>query len=314
VWNPTTSKVDRVKNDPVDQNDRSISIVVQYGSFRFYAAGDIAGNGAESGGNRGLNKEPVTPPVPAVPAGGGKGAKKLAAASKMSDHADIESLLGPALEAAFPRTVIPPVPVPVPAGLPAPAAVPFPKCPNDGQVTVMKASHHGSRSSNDVHLLATLRPAVAVVSAGVKQSFYAHPTQEVMHRLDRTQNKKWEVRPAPGSAPPATPATTDNTVQGVYVTEVAEKARTVQQKKVTPFKADLYGAAIVGDIVVRPTDESVSAVQKAAGFGTDLVVRVHGTGAQSAIDPKHGKLRDTRAKNASTADYPIGHFDHVVRY
>jgi beta-lactamase superfamily II metal-dependent hydrolase len=317
VWNPMTKKVDRVKNDPVDQNDRSISIVVEYGSFRFYAAGDIAGNGAESGGNRGLNKEPAPPPVPA---GGGKpaGAKKLGAAKKMSGHADVESLLGPACEAAFPRTVIPPVPVPAgpagPAGPPAPAAVPFPKCPNDGQVTVIKASHHGSRSSNDVHLLATLRPAVAVVSAGVKQSFYAHPTQEVMHRLDRTQNKKWEVRPAPGSAPPATPATTDNTVQGVYVTEVAEKARTVQQKKVTPFEADLYGAAIVGDIVVRPTDESVSAVQKAAGFGTDLVVRVHGTGRQSGIGPKYGKLRDTRARNASTVDYPIGPFDHVVRY
>lgn len=70
--------------DSVDQNDRPICILIEYGSFRFYAAGDIAGDGGEVGGNTGDN-----------------------AADTSGSHSDVESLLGAAVIRRFPKTETP---------------------------------------------------------------------------------------------------------------------------------------------------------------------------------------------------------------
>jgi competence protein ComEC len=49
---------------------------------------------------------------------------------------------------------------------------------------VLKVGHHGSRWSTTALLLASVRPSVAVVSAG-RDNFYNHPHPEVLSRLQR---------------------------------------------------------------------------------------------------------------------------------
>jgi beta-lactamase superfamily II metal-dependent hydrolase len=48
--------------------------------------------------------------------------------------------------------------------------------------TVLKVPHHGSRTSSSPELLAAIRPAIAVVSAGVRNA-YGHPDAGVLTRL-----------------------------------------------------------------------------------------------------------------------------------
>lgn len=51
-----------------------------------------------------------------------------------------------------------------------------------GRVNVLKAGHHGSKSSNTIPFLTITRPEYVVISAG-KNNRYGHPHQEVMDRL-----------------------------------------------------------------------------------------------------------------------------------
>lgn len=267
VWNEAEGRmiaVPSVGRTP-DQNDRSVVLVLQYGSFRYFVGGDIAGSGGAAGGNEGGNA--VDPAVRRY----------------YSAHADVESTLGPALEAAFPATTAW-----------APGA---PKYPSAGYCTAMKANHHGSASSVDVHLLGTLRPMVMLVSCGVKSRFHRHPTQQVINRATPGYTAEWTLRDG---------STAANTVQRVYVTEVAERVRG------EPFEVELRGACIMGDIVLRPVDETVQAVQDAAEPGTRLSVQVYGTGEQTGIaaSAEVTSLRPTEPVNAADAWYPIGPWYH----
>ncbi|WP_121711905.1 hypothetical protein [Streptomyces sp. E5N91] len=234
IWDATNNKLVTIDNRVLDQNDRSVILMVEYGSFRFFTAGDIGGNGQAAGGNTGNNA--------ASPAN-----KKW-----FSVHGDVETKLGPLLEERFPATT---------------ATKGSPKQQSSGCCTVLKVSHHGSNSSTDVHFLATLRPEIALISSGLRPRFYHHPTQEVMNRLDhKKQSPSWQIR---GSNPPAA---TPNTICGVYVTEIADLVDG------NPFPLDRWDAKVVGDIVVRPTDESVWAVQNAqAAQLEELEVWVHGS-------------------------------------
>jgi len=269
VFNPaqgTSTQIPSVGRTP-DQNDRSIVLVLQYGSFRYFLGGDIAGNGGAAGGNTGAN------------------AADPAVRRYYSQHADVESVLGPVLEETFPATV---------AWNPGEAKYPVP-----GYCTAMKASHHGSSSSVDVHLLSTLRPVVVLVSSGVKSRFHRHPTQQVINRASPPMTPEWQVRDDL--------VTATNTVQQVYVTEVAERVRG------TPFEVDLLGARIMGDIVLRPVDESIQAVQAAAAPGEQLWVQVYGTGEQTelAASPQVTSLRPTEPVNPGEG-YPIGPYYHAA--
>ena len=49
--------------------------------------------------------------------------------------------------------------------------------------TVLKVSHHGSNSSTAPRFLDAVRPAIAVVSAGLDNQ-YGHPAPAVMERLE----------------------------------------------------------------------------------------------------------------------------------
>ncbi|MFC4033315.1 ComEC/Rec2 family competence protein [Streptomyces polygonati] len=271
VWDAVTSKVVDIDNPAgLDQNDRSMIVMIEYGSFRFFAAGDIAGNGQAAGGNTGANAASTA------------GKKWFS-----SSHADVESRLGPALEAYFPRTVTP--------------AAGSPQQKSAGCCTVLKVSHHGSNSSTDVYSLATLRPEIALISSGLRPKFHGHPTQAVLNRLAQSQTADWGIRGQPATV------TTPNTVSGVYITEIAEQVNS------TAFTVDIREAVIVGDIVVRPTDESVRAVQDEAAFDqAALDVRVYGTRVATAATKATTTVRAASAGTSALTYYPYGPDEFTV--
>lgn len=88
VYNKATAGIDKIPSVTkiVDQNDRSLVAVLEYGSFRCFLGGDIGGSGGLAGGNTGTNAMDTT-------------TKK-----HYSTHPDVESVIGPALEAFFPAT------------------------------------------------------------------------------------------------------------------------------------------------------------------------------------------------------------------
>ena len=49
--------------------------------------------------------------------------------------------------------------------------------------TALKVAHHGSRTSSSPPLLAAVRPSVALVSVGARNS-YGHPDPDVLARLE----------------------------------------------------------------------------------------------------------------------------------
>jgi beta-lactamase superfamily II metal-dependent hydrolase len=261
-----------------DQNDRSIVMILEYGSFRYFLGGDIAGSGLAAGGNV---------DTPGIVRAFDPTKKK-----NFSSHADVESTLGPALEGFLPATKK------WEAGKP--------KYITNGYCTVMKANHHSSNSSVDVFLLSAIRPSLAVISTGMKTHFHYHPTQEVINRMSSTATPKWGKRP---SVKP----TIDNTIQQVYITEVCDKHK---NKK---FTVDLRGAKILGDVVIRPVDETVKAIQDATAKGTALEVQVYGSGEQTGFLEKGKTVRATEKKNVAVPKtpldtknyYPIGPYYHT---
>lgn len=268
VYNPLTDRITSVKSatKTPDQNDRSIVFILQYGSFRCYLGGDIAGSGGADGGNTGSNAVDSS-------------TKKF-----FSNHSDVESTLNRILEANLPATKT--------------AEQGKPKFTVPGYCTVLKANHHASSSSVDVYTLSTVRPRVAVISAGLKARFHNHPTQQVMNRLRRDTSPTWKVRPK--SVTPT--ATVPNTIDGIYITEVADT-----YKKKT-FGVDIGSARIVGDVVIRPIDETISAIQQATSFGTRLKFQLYASGEQSGMDVNGTSVRDINA--VGTDPYPVGPFTH----
>ncbi|MDI2124826.1 hypothetical protein [Yinghuangia seranimata] len=270
----------------VDQNDRSIVGVLQYGSFRYFLGGDIAGNGGAAGGNF-LDCAVDT-------------SKK----KSYSQHANVETDLGEALEASFPKTkLVPDTVTPTDPKAPkAPKRLIYPPGEpiflHNGYATVMKANHHASSSSCDIHLFGTLRPLLFIVNSGVKSRPHGHPTKETINRATASHTAKWQLRDGTTMV--------DNTVAQVYVTECAETYHGGE------FDTDLYDGKIIGDIVVRPVDGTVTACQDAIESGTKLRVQVYGTGKQTARFSNRNALRDLDARdvNASGSTYPMGPWEH----
>jgi hypothetical protein len=148
-----------------------------------------------------------------------------------------------------------------------------------------------------VYLLGTLRPCVALISSGIRSRFHSHPTQQVMNRTRKDVTPRWTLRDGTTQV--------DNSIAQIYVTEVAEKV------KGKAFTVNLGTARIVGDIVLRPVDESIQAVHAATQAGqAQLQVQVYGTGAQTSISAKDSKLRPTLPEN-TTGVYPIGPWYHA---
>lgn len=61
-----------------------------------------------------------------------------------------------------------------------------------GDVDVLKAGHHGSRTSTSAKLLATVRPEIGIISAG-EENRYGHPHPIVLHRLKEIGAQIWRT-------------------------------------------------------------------------------------------------------------------------
>ncbi len=270
-----------------DQNDRSIVFVLEYGSFRYFLGGDIAGTGSKYGGNDTFSMPDGT--------GGPKAARKF------TSHADVETQVGIALETRYPKTK---------------DALNTAKVTAIGHCCVFKADHHASMSSVDVYLLSTLEPRVGIITSGVKESFHSHPTAEVLGRL-RMPN--WFLRPTnPATTLPtkqipntlaATVVSTSQTANqlgGVYVNEVAK----TYGGKAFLTDGDFVGVKIIGDQIVRPVDEQVAAIQAAATSGTATIdIQVYGSGVQTELDAS-GDTSLRPIDTTKAAPYPVGPFWH----
>lgn len=259
----TTGKKKKQTKAP-DPNDRSIALILEYGSFRYYLGGDVGGDGDTSGGNGAFSMKPKP----------NKGKKQQA----FSEHANVEGPLGSALENVLVTTSKP--------------MTGKPKFKTAGHCTVFKADHHGSSSSTDIYLLATLKPKIGIITTGVKARWHNHPTQEVLDRMSKLPGKspKWSLRNGKGTTP--------NTLEGIYINEMAEK------HKGQAFGVDTNGAKILGDIIIRPVDETIKAIQDAKAFGQKLKVQVYGTGALTSVEDKTTTLRATEPKRDQEI-YPI---------
>ena len=55
-------------------------------------------------------------------------------------------------------------------------------------VELLKVSHHGSKNATSAEFLGLVRPRIAVISCGRKNS-YGHPHEETMERLDEAGAK-----------------------------------------------------------------------------------------------------------------------------
>lgn len=272
IWDPATSALISAPVKKIDPNDRSVVLLLEYGAFRAFLGADIAGNGLVAGGN-------ISPY-----------AMSTAGKKAFSQHGDVETALMPVLQASFPATAPPTSAAPTLAGRA--------KFSTAGYSTLYKVSHHGSNSSTDIHSLGRLSPRVAVISSGLKERFHGHPTTEVMGRL--------------GDAPwtDASSAAVDNTTKGaaapdcgIFITEIAQRARN------NNFTVGIGSSRNIGDVVVRPVDESIQAAQLASAMGNSINVQVYGSGIQTELDP--ADTRDVLRPNspaAGTGRYPIGPF------
>lgn len=145
--------IDRTQG--IDQNDRSVVLVVKYGDFRCLLGGDAGGNGGDDGGNFGINQDSRP--------------KKA-----WSQHGDLETYLRTSVQHAYPKD-------------------PQRTQTVDGHICCFKAHHHGSASSNDVFLLGTMQPCLFLCSCGTRVHFHGHPTQEAINRTDKSKSVQWPI-------------------------------------------------------------------------------------------------------------------------
>lgn len=61
-----------------------------------------------------------------------------------------------------------------------------------GDVNVLKVGHHGSKTSTSFELLQTIKPEIAVISAGVDNR-YGHPHPIVLWRLTQQDSRIWRT-------------------------------------------------------------------------------------------------------------------------
>jgi hypothetical protein len=156
-------------------------------------------------------------------AGGNSGIYKAVKKKKPgSSHDDIETSVRVGLEKAYPKSGKTPA----------------------GHVCAFKANHHGSASSNDIYLLATTRPKVFLISSGTWESFYHHPTQEVINRIDAGKCANWKN---------ASKVTVPNSIENYYITEIAtDNVKPGFVRTFSPGKGK-----VIGDIIVRPNDDDI---------------------------------------------------------
>ncbi|KSB89110.1 hypothetical protein AS593_04235 [Caulobacter vibrioides] len=235
------------KGRPSSENDRSVVLMVQYGSFRHFLGGDIGG-------------------------------------STCTIEADVEGKLA---------TVLPTM---------------LPLIPNYRATTApshccsTKLSHHGSRHSNTDQLLRVLQPKVALASTGFRQYFHGHPTAENINRMK--PGATWAGQ---------NPTAMGTTLSHILATEIASVG------KGKAFDPDTgLNVKVMGDIVLRPVDETVRPRLTTTGtWDSRVTLQIYGSGDFSWVDPSDSRYALRAGEPTPTAGapgfpiYPIAPFETV---
>ncbi len=283
-----------------EQNSRSVTLVLEFGDFRFYLAGDLGGVGE-------IKNSETT--------GEDYGTKK---ATGSQGYWDIENPLADSLPAIY--------------------IADHPNRPNTvaGHICGLKCSHHGSQWHTNTKLLKVMQPKVCVNSSGLRQTFHLHPTQETLCRIDYDnttykdedgdgyKNEYSPQWPDTTSGAPKNPAPINNTFKNssalndkyyYYITEMVKQGYTSKNKV---FKRTYPNGRIVGSIVVRPYLSDILEIEKKESKYNSIRIQVYGSGEMSDIylDDKSkkkrkysGKLTHPEQKNANypaSFYYPVG--------
>jgi type II secretory pathway pseudopilin PulG len=195
----------------------------------------------------------------------------------------------------------------------------------------MKLNHHGTRFSNDEHFLATVRPRLALIPAGVMAMPHGHPMPETVTRLI---DNAWSSRLDGAKDDMSTDVA--NTLQkftrnatttqdkgslsanqtttlnqypqdhfAIFATEVAANKRNKKGGKLAPFVPDPNDRIpILGNIVVRPVDEDVQSLET-ANASKPLRIQVYGDLEFTPIQDR-GDYRLKPGVNPSGGMYPSG--------
>lgn len=275
-----------------EQNSRSVALVLEYGDFRYYLAGDLGG--AETKDNSKTN--------------GYDYGTKQAVGSK--GYWDIEIPLAGYLPAIYQKANTRPKTV-------------------AGHICSIKCSHHGSQWHTNTRLLMTMQPKVCVISSGLKKSFHKHPTQEALDRLDydtanvgtTTENVYSPNWPDRTSGAPNTINQVANTLKDTtspadyyfYITEMKKQINAGKKKFVRTYP---HGK-LVGSVVVRPRLEDILNIMQNPQVNNQINIQIYGNGLASdhgKANQYNNKLSDLEAKNANypnTTSYPVGPWTHV---
>lgn len=244
-----------------DQNALSVVMVLEYGNFKYFLGGDIGGTGDSTGGNWNNQVDNRT--------------KQF-----YSSHPDIESTVWNKLTNIFKKT--------------------GKGNSIDGHICCAKANHHGSASSNDVFLWATMEPALIACSSGVRPNYHSHPTQQFIYRTDSDASycPQWQKLGDTTSANPTIP----NTIDGYFITEMRDKTKMSSKEK----KNSILGTPgpegkILGDIIVRPVSDITQ-------DNTPISIQVYGTGDLTGAAIAGNRKLLTAASSVRTP-YPVGPYD-----
>jgi len=198
-----------------------------------------------------------------------------------SSHGDLETPLRTAITTTYPRD-------------------PLRANTATGHVCCFKSHHHGSGSSNDMFLISTLQPKIVLCSSGTRTKFHGHPTQEAINRM---ATDPWPL--APDGA-----ATSANTIENYYITEMAVNGRYKWggSKKLQQYtRTYVPRGRIMGDIVIRPFN--VVSITEPNWTG-GISMQVYGSGLQSAVDPGDKLLRAVDGTQ-NLPQYPVGPWEHT---
>lgn len=277
-----------------EQNSRSVALVLEYGDFRYYLAGDLGG--AETKDNSQSKGEDY--------------GTKQAVGSK--GYWDIEIPLAERLPYIYKKDLTRPNTI-------------------AGHICCIKCSHHGSQWHTNTKLLRIVQPTVCVFSSGIKKTFHRHPTQETLSRVDydtakvatTTKNEYSPKWPDRTSGAPASIAQVDNSFKNssapptyhYFITEMSKPIKTGKKSK--RFNPTYPSGKIIGSIVVRPYLTDIIKILEKTSPNNTIHIQIYGSGETSDLynTQKYAtRLTAPESKNASypaTVYYPVGPWIHI---
>jgi beta-lactamase superfamily II metal-dependent hydrolase len=277
-----------------EQNSRSIALILEFGDFRYYLAGDLGG---------------VQKKTKAEGDGLDYGTKKTA---KDGSYWDIEIPLAKNLPGIYPKDKN--------------------RAKTEaGHMCGLKCSHHGSQLHTNTFLLQKLQPKVCTISSGYKIQFHAHPTQEVLCRVDYDNSDVVGAAPAKKQYSPKWPDDTSGAPGPVINNTLTEAGKTpkyyvnemrienIPGSKHNPLEREYPNGLLIGTTVIRPYLSDILKIEqnKPKVTTNEIRMQVYGYSDYSDVHMTNkydDKLEDPEGKNVNypaTNHYPVGPWVHT---